>query len=106
METFLALSAVAAGASWICYFRALQLGEAAKVAPIDKLSVAFAIVLGIVVLGEPLTWRVALGGGLRARLDSSGQWRLLAGGRGGVGNSSQATYGRYSVQLGIEWVHQ
>ena len=59
---FLALSGVATGLSWLCYYRALQLAPASLVAPIDKLSVVFAIVLGIVVLGEPLTWRVALGG--------------------------------------------
>jgi transporter family protein len=59
---FLALSGVATGLSWLCYYRALQLAPASLVAPIDKLSVAFAIVLGIVVLGEPLTWQVALGG--------------------------------------------
>ena len=60
--TFLVLSGIATGLSWLCYYRALQLAPASLVAPIDKLSVAFAIVLGIVVLGEPLTWRVALGG--------------------------------------------
>ncbi len=59
---FLVLSGVATGLSWLCYFRALQLAPASLVAPIDKLSVAFAIVLGILVLGEPLTWRVGLGG--------------------------------------------
>jgi len=61
---FLVLSGVATGLSWLCYFRALQLAPASLVAPIDKLSVAFAIALGVVVLGEPLTWRVALGGAL------------------------------------------
>ena len=59
---FLIVSGVATGLSWLCYFRALQLAPVSWVAPIDKLSVAFAIVLGIAVLGEPLTWRVALGG--------------------------------------------
>ncbi len=62
--TFLVLSGVATGFSWLCYYRALQLAPASLVAPIDKLSVAFAIALGILVLGEPLTWRIALGGGL------------------------------------------
>ena len=56
------LSGVATGFSWLCYYRALQLAPASLVAPIDKLSVAFAIVLGILVLGEPLTWRVGVGG--------------------------------------------
>src|SRR5512141_1000596 len=59
---FLVLSGVATGLSWLCYFRALQLAPASLVAPIDKLSVAFSIALGILVLGEPLTWRVGLGG--------------------------------------------
>jgi len=62
--TFLVLSGVATGLSWLCYYRALQLAPASLVAPIDKLSVAFAIVLGVVLLGEPLTWRLALGGTL------------------------------------------
>ena len=61
---FLVLSGVATGLSWLCYYRALQLAPASLVAPIDKLSVAFAIVLAIVLLGEPLTWQVALGGSL------------------------------------------
>ena len=60
--SFLVLSGVATGLSWLCYYRALQLAPASLVAPIDKLSVAFAIVLGIVVLGEPLSWRIAVGG--------------------------------------------
>lgn len=59
---FIVLSGIATGLSWLCYYRALQLGPASKVAPIDKLSVAFVIVLSIAFLGEPLTWQVALGG--------------------------------------------
>jgi transporter family protein len=61
---FLGLSGVATGLSWICYFRALQLGEASRVAPIDKLSVVFAIVLAGVFLRERLTWQQAVGGTL------------------------------------------
>lgn len=61
---FLVLSGIATGLSWLCYYRALQLGPVSKVAPIDKLSVALVIVLGIVFLGEKLTWAVALGGSL------------------------------------------
>ena len=61
---FLILSGIATGLSWLCYYRALQLAPASLVAPIDKLGVAFAIVLAVVLLGEPLTWRVALGGSL------------------------------------------
>ncbi len=58
---FLILSGLATGCSWLCYFRALQLGEASKVAPIDKLSVVFVIILAAIFLGEALTWRTALG---------------------------------------------
>ena len=58
---FLALSGVATGVSWLAYFRALQLGPASRVAPIDKLSLPLTIVLAAVWLGEPVGWRVALG---------------------------------------------
>ena len=56
---FLVLSGLATGASWLCYFRALKLGEAAKVAPIDKLSVVFVAIIAATFLGEklsPLNW--------------------------------------------------
>jgi transporter family protein len=59
---FLGLSGLATGLSWLCYFRALQLGPASRVAPIDKLSVALVIVAGIIFLGEKLTWGKAVGG--------------------------------------------
>jgi transporter family protein len=52
---FLLLSGLATGASWICYFRALKIGEAAKVAPIDKLSVVLVAIFGVVFLGERLS---------------------------------------------------
>ena len=52
---FLVLSGLATGASWLCYFRALKLGEAARVAPIDKLSVVLVAVFGAVFLGEKLS---------------------------------------------------
>ena len=61
---FLALSGIATGLSWLCYFRALQLGQASRVAPVDKLSVEFAIVLAAVVLGEKLQWQQYAGGAL------------------------------------------
>ncbi len=61
---FLVLSGLATGASWLCYFRALQLGEASRVAPVDKLSVVVAMALAALFLGEHLTWRHWLGGGL------------------------------------------
>jgi len=63
---FLVLSGIATGLSWICYFRALQLGKASQVAPIDKLSVVSAIILAVIFLGEPLTTRVVIGGTLIA----------------------------------------
>lgn len=58
---FLCLSGIATGLSWIFYFKALQLGEVSQVAPIDKLSVAIAIILAVVFLGEPLTWKTTIG---------------------------------------------
>jgi transporter family protein len=58
----LGLSGLATGLSWICYFRALSLGEASKVAPIDKLSVVLVILLAWPVLGERLTPAKAAGG--------------------------------------------
>ncbi|OIR18821.1 4-amino-4-deoxy-L-arabinose-phosphoundecaprenol flippase subunit ArnE [mine drainage metagenome] len=61
---FLSLSGLATGLSWLCYFRALQLGEASKVAPIDKLSVVFVLVFAAAFLGESLTWRTCLGAAL------------------------------------------
>lgn len=61
---FLALSGLATGASWACYFRALQLGPASKVAPLDKLSVPLVVVLSVLLLGENLDWKVALGAAL------------------------------------------
>ncbi|MDP3659648.1 EamA family transporter [Phenylobacterium sp.] len=54
---FLALSGLAAGASWICYYRALKLGDAARVAPIDKMSVVLVAVFGVAFLGERLSAR-------------------------------------------------
>ena len=53
---FLALSGIATGLSWACYFRALQLGPASQVAPIDKLSVVFAILFALIFLQERLGW--------------------------------------------------
>jgi transporter family protein len=61
---FLVLSGVATGLSWLCYYRALQLGPVSKVAPIDKLSVAIVIVLGLVFLGEKPSVPLLVGGGL------------------------------------------
>jgi transporter family protein len=66
---FLVLSGLATGASWLCYFKALKLGDAARVAPVDKLSVILVAVFGVMVLGERLSatnWLgiVLVGGGV------------------------------------------
>ena len=63
---FLALSGLGTGASWLCYFRALSLGEAAQVAPVDKLSVVLVAIFGAVFLGERLPVQGWLGVGLIA----------------------------------------
>jgi transporter family protein len=61
---FLVLSGLATGLSWLCYFRALQLGEASRVAPVDKLSVVFVVLLSALILKERLTWQHWTGGSL------------------------------------------
>lgn len=61
---FLVLSGFATGLSWLCYFRALQLGEASRVAPVDKLSVVFAIAFAALILREQLGWHQWVGGAL------------------------------------------
>jgi bacterial/archaeal transporter family protein len=58
---FLGLSGMATGISWLAYFRALQLGPASRVAPIDKLSLPLTVLLAVLVLSEKFTWPVALG---------------------------------------------
>lgn len=58
---FLILSGLSTGASWLCYFRALQLGDVNKVAPIDKSSTVLTILLAFLLLGEPVTWAKVLG---------------------------------------------
>ena len=63
---FLVLSGLATGASWVCYFRALKLGDASQVAPIDKLSVVLVAVFGVMFLGERLTGVNWMGVGLIA----------------------------------------
>ncbi len=59
---FLVLSGIATGLSWLCYYRALQLGQAAQVGPVDKLSVMLVMILGVAFLGEKLSARQWLGG--------------------------------------------
>ncbi|MDB5008581.1 MAG: hypothetical protein JWQ84_1256 [Mucilaginibacter sp.] len=61
---FLVLSGCATGLSWICYFKALQMGKVSQVAPVDKLSVAIAIILAVIFLKEPLTIKQAAGAAL------------------------------------------
>ena len=58
---FLILSGLATGASWLCYYRAIQLGEVSKVVPIDKLSVIFTLVLAFVFLHEKMTLKSVVG---------------------------------------------
>ena len=58
---FLVLSALATGASWLLYFRALSLGPATAVSALDKLSVAIVFILAVTILGEAFTWKAALG---------------------------------------------
>jgi bacterial/archaeal transporter family protein len=61
---FLTLSGIATGLSWLCYFRALQLGPVSRVVPIDRLSVVVAIALGALVFRERLAWPQLAGGAL------------------------------------------
>ena len=61
---FLILSGLATGASWLCYYRALQIGQASKVVPVDKLSVVITLVLAFVFLQEKFTWKSGLGAAL------------------------------------------
>lgn len=63
---FLTASGLATGLSWLCYFRALSLGQASKVAPIDKLSVIFVILLAAPLLGEAINAKKVIGGALIA----------------------------------------
>jgi transporter family protein len=71
--TFLILSGCATGLSWICYFKALQLGKVSQVAPVDKLSVALAIILAAVFLGETISVKT----GIAAALIISGTLVLI-----------------------------
>ena len=58
---FLILSGLATGASWLCYYRALQIGQASKVVPVDKLSVVITLVLAFLFLHEKFTWKSIAG---------------------------------------------
>lgn len=58
---FLILSGLATGFSWLCYYKALQMGEASKVVPIDKMSVVLTLILAFVFLHESFTWKSIVG---------------------------------------------
>lgn len=91
---FLVLSGFATGASWLCYFKALQLGDVNKVAPVDKSSILLTMLLAFVLLGEPVTWMKLLSlvligvgiylmlelkrGSARHKLDASRTWLVYA----------------------------
>ena len=59
--TFLVLSALATGVSWLAFYRALQLGPASRVAPIDKMSLPLTLIFAAIFLGETMTWRLMAG---------------------------------------------
>ena len=58
---FIILSGLATGGSWLCYYKALQVGEASKVVPIDKMSVVLTLILAFIFLHEQFTWKSAIG---------------------------------------------
>ena len=58
---FIILSGIATGASWLCYYKALSIGEASKVVPIDKMSVVLTLIMAFVILHEQFTWKSAVG---------------------------------------------
>lgn len=58
---FLILSGIATGASWLCYYKAIQIGEVSKVVPIDKMSVVLTLILAFVILREPVTIKAVIG---------------------------------------------
>ena len=60
--TFLILSGIATGLSWMFYFHAIQLGDVSRVAPVDKLSIALTLILAFVILGETISWQAVVGG--------------------------------------------
>lgn len=59
---FLTLSGIATGLSWLFYFKALQMGQVSRVAPLDKFSIVLTIIMGVVFLHEPLTAKIVIGG--------------------------------------------
>ena len=112
--TFLILSGLATGFSWLCYFRALQLGDVNKVVPIDKSSTVLTMLLAILLLGEPFSYLkglcmalIALGtylmierrGGAQARTAGGGRWMLYA-----LGSALFAALTSILGKVGIEGV--
>ncbi len=81
----LVLSGVATGGSWLCYFRALQLGDVHKVAAVDKSSTVLTMLLAVLVLQEPLTWKKAIGMAAIA----GGTWLMVYHPRTGVPDRNQ-----------------
>jgi len=73
--SFLILSGIATGLSWMFYFQAIQLGPVSRVAPIDKLSIVLTIILAFVLLGETVTWQAVIGGILIAAGTLCMLWR-------------------------------
>ena len=61
---FLILSGIATGASWLFYYKAIQIGEVSKVVPLDKLSIVFVFIFSVIVLKEPLSIKTLIGTGL------------------------------------------
>ena len=59
--TFLILSGLSTGASWLCYFYAIKIGEVSKVVPVDKCSIVLTIIFAVIFLGETLTWKTIVG---------------------------------------------
>ena len=116
---FLTLSGLATGASWLCYFRALSLGDVMRVAPVDKSSTALTVLLALVVLGEGVTWRSAvacaliLAGALVMARPQGGEKSGAASGKGGpshawlpwaVGSAVFASLTAILGKVGIEGV--
>lgn len=58
---FLILSGIATGASWLCYYKALSMGDASRVVPIDKMSVVLTLIMAFTILHEQFTWKSAVG---------------------------------------------
>jgi transporter family protein len=99
---FLTLSGLATGLSWLCYFRALQLGETSRVAPMDKLSAVFVIVFASLFLHEPLIWQHWVGGGFVVVVGRL-YWLLREGSHLSVSRRLQcAAFQLASLRLAVE----